>query len=190
MSDTLIEAAADTIACLEFTSLYQHSLVEEPPTTSAPVEIRREYQMMTRKAANLCGACPLKNQCLYDAVVRHDVTGFAGGTTQRQRNEMRNVLGIKVTPEDLDTLAGVTAPHRQVDHNEVVRLRQANPHESLEMIAQRLGCSLSTVKRHLRKARAAAAEGQQPAKKTLPTMNEVLDAHTVVSQSTRSRRAA
>lgn len=190
MSDTLIEAAADTIACLEFTSLYQHSLVEEPPTTSAPVEIRREYQMMTRKAANLCGACPLKSQCLYDAVVQHDVTGFAGGTTQRQRNEMRNVLGIKVAPEDLDTLAGVTAPHRQVDHNEVVRLRQANPHESLEMIAQRLGCSLSTVKRHLRKARAATAENKTPTPPKKPSMDEVLNALKVVTQSPRARRAA
>ena len=192
MSDTLIEASANPIACLEFTSLYQHSLIEEPPTSSAPIATRREYHMMTRKAANLCGGCPLAAQCLYDAVVHHDVNGFAGGTTQRQRNEMRQILGIKVAPEDFDTLAGVTTPHRQVDHNEVVRLRQANPHESLETIAQRLGCSLSTVKRHLRKARAAAAAGtpKTPEKPKLPTMTEVRDALLVVTQPNRSRRAA
>ncbi|MGJ3508217.1 WhiB family transcriptional regulator [Enemella sp. A6] len=177
---------------MEFTSLYQHSLIEEPPTTSAPIETRREYQMMTRKAANLCGGCPLSSQCLYDAVVRHDVNGFVGGTTQRQRNEMRHILGIKVAPEDFDTLAGVTTPHRQVDHNEVVRLRQANPHESLETIAQRLGCSLSTVKRHLRKARAAAAAGPKkaPEQPKLPTMSAVRNALVTVTQPARTRRAA
>ena len=37
-------------------------------------------------------------------------------------------------------------------------LRQANPHESLEVLAMRLGCSLSTVKRHMRRARTAPAE--------------------------------
>ncbi|NLT29466.1 MAG: transcription factor WhiB, partial [Propionibacterium sp.] len=63
---------------------------------------------------------------------------------------------------------------------------------SLETIAQRLGCSLSTVKRHLRKARAAAAAGtpKTPEKPKLPTMTEVRDALLVVTQPNRSRRAA
>ena len=48
-------------------------------------------------------------------------------------------------PENFDTLAGVTGRHHQVNHSEVVRLRHAKPDESLEMLAHRLGCSLSTV---------------------------------------------
>lgn len=142
-----------TRGCLEFSSLFQHPLMEEPPSASAPAEQRRQHMMMVRKAENLCAQCPLMQQCLYDAVARYDVAGFVAGTSAKQRAEIRSHLAIQVEPEDFDTLAGVTARHRQVDHDEVVRLRNANPHESLETLAHRLGCSLSTVKRHLRKHR-------------------------------------
>ena len=49
--------------------------------------------------------------------------------------------------------AFVVGGQRTVDHDEVVRLRRAHPDESLERLARRLGCSLSTVKRHLRRER-------------------------------------
>jgi len=143
-------------ACVAAKSLFHHPLVEEPPTSSAPAAQRRQYAALARSAEAVCASCPLAQQCLYDAVVKYDVDGFAGGTTRRQRTEIRARLGITVAAEDFDTLAGVTARHRQVDHDEVVRLRNANPHESLEMLAHRLGCSLSTVKRHLRRARSEA----------------------------------
>ncbi|MFW6599101.1 WhiB family transcriptional regulator [Propionibacteriaceae bacterium Y2011] len=151
MSATVESTAAP--ACAQATSLFQHPLLEEPPTSNAPAAERRQAAMLARRAEEVCATCPLMQNCLYDAVVKYDVDGFAAGTTRRQRNEIRASLGVTVAPEDFDTLAGVTARHRQVDHDEVVRLRNANPHESLEMLAQRLGCSLSTVKRHLRRAR-------------------------------------
>ncbi len=179
--------------CVEFAALYQHPLVEEPTPASAAVEERRRSLMMTRKAQNLCAQCPNMQQCLYDAVVRYDVTGYAGGATGKQRQEIRSRLGIRVASEDYDTLAGVTAPHRQVDHDEVVRLRNANPDESLETIAMRLGCSLSTVKRHMRKARTAAAVATKPAPAPLPEMDQVLDAYAAVvteSQPRKRRRIA
>jgi hypothetical protein len=47
------------------------------------------------------------------------------------------LLDITVEPEDFDGLAGVIRRHRQVNHSEVVRLRNANPNESLETLAQR-----------------------------------------------------
>ena len=53
------------------------------------------------------GACPLMAHCLYEAVVRHDVAGYAAGTTAAQRVKIRALLGISVEPENLDTLAGV-----------------------------------------------------------------------------------
>jgi hypothetical protein len=168
---------------VEFAQLFQHPLVEEPAPASAPADERRKSQMMTQKAQTLCAQCPMMQQCLYDSVVRYDVSGYAGGATQRQRLDMRASLGIRVAGEDFDTVAGVTAPHRQVDHEEVVRLRNANPDESLEMIAMRLGCSLSTVKRHMRKARAAVAT--KPVLPELPALEEVLDAYSSVV--TRSR---
>lgn len=166
-------------SCVENAALYQHRLLEEPPTGSAPAAQRREHMMLARKAENLCIECPLMQQCLYNAVVKHDVAGFVAGTTERQRIEMRNRLRITVQAEDLDTLAGVTARHRQVDHDEVVRLRNANPHESLEMLAHRLGCSLSTVKRHLRKHRSQASE-PKPTKRFVPSMAQVLHAYAEV----------
>lgn len=177
--------------CVEFDALFQHRLVEEPARSSAPPDERRKSRMMVQKAQNLCGQCPMMQDCLYDSVVRFDVAGFAGGATNRQRTEMRSHLGIKVAAEDYDTIAGVTAPHRQVDHDEVVRLRNANPDESLETIAMRLGCSLSTVKRHMRKARAeaAAAVVEKPKKPELPPMNTVVEAYTKVVNPDRARRS-
>lgn len=173
----------------EFAALFQHPLIEEPPLASAPNDEQRAYAMLTRKAENICRSCPLMQQCLYDAVVKHNVAGFAGGTTARQRAEIRNRLGITVAPEDFDTLAGITARNRHVDHEEVVRLRQANPHESLETLANRLGCSLSTVKRHLRRHRSG---GQLPRvqSRSLPSLAEVLAVFRAVVSPGSVRRAA
>lgn len=129
-------------------------------------------------AQTACRACPLIVDCLYRAVVEYDVAGYVAGTTPSQRAQIRHRLGVTVEPENFDTLAGVTGRHHQVNHSEVVRLRNANPDESLEMLAQRLGCSLSTVKRHLRRER------REPSAKTVtpthPTVNEVLTAAAAV----------
>lgn len=177
--------------CVEFSTLYQHPLVEEPPAASAPLADRRQAMMLIHKAQTMCAECPLMQQCLYDAVVRFDVPGLAGGATTKQRLEIRAQLGLKVAAEDFDTMAGVTAPHRQVDHDEVVRLRAANPHASLETIAMRLGCSLSTVKRHMRKARAAAGTVTAPRKPALPTTAEVMAAYQkVMANQPRRNRVA
>lgn len=143
-----------TPSCLGAAGLFQHRLLEDPPTVSSlSADDRRLTAQLTTQARRTCLNCPLMTQCLYDAVVKHDVAGYVAATTHHQRMEIRNRLGIRVEPENLDTLAGVIGRHRQVNHEEVVRLRNANPHESLETIAHRLGCSASTVKRHLRKAR-------------------------------------
>lgn len=174
--------------CVEFASLYQHRLVEDPAPANAPVDQRRTSLMMVQKAQHLCSQCPMMRECLYDAVVRFDVAGFAGGLTARQRAEVRARVGVAVASEDYDTMAGVTGPHRQVDHDEVVRLRHANPDDSLETIALRLGCSLSTVKRHMRKARTSSAVADRPVAPELPSMDEVLDAYRVVVARHDARR--
>ena len=148
--------------CVQFAQLFQDPMLEEPPNAGASASSRHRLAELERQATALCNACPLMSACLYVAVVRHDVAGFVAGTTKKQRAEMRARLAVTVEPEDFDTLAGVARHHRQVDHAEVVRLRHANPNESLEQLAQRLGCSLSTVKRHLR------SERQAPAARTLP----------------------
>ena len=174
-------------ACVEYTDLFQDPMLEDQ-ITPKNVDQRRQLMMMQRKAENICLDCPLMTRCLYTAVVEHDVAGFVAGTTPRQRSEMRTLLGVRPQPEDLDTHAGVSAPNRQVDHNEVVRLRNANPYESLESIAQRLGCSLSTVKRHLRKARSiddtapVCAPHQVP-----PSLEQVMTAYRTVTSRRQTR---
>ena len=109
---------------------------------------------LLRLPADRASACTRRSS-------EHDVAGYVGGTTPAQRARIRGRLRITVAPEDFDTLAGVTGGHRQVDHDEVVRLRHAHPDESLETLAHRLGCSLSTVKRHLRRER------NQPSPRTI-----------------------
>lgn len=99
---------------------------------------------------------------------------------------------MSVEPEDLDTLAGVMRGGRQINHQEVLRLRQANPHESLEVLAMRLGCSLSTVKRHMRRARAAATSETTFAvvKPTIERVRAAFAAAVVRSPRSRERRVA
>jgi len=116
------------------------------------------------------------------------VAGFVAGTTARQRSEIRRRLGVSVRPEDLDSLAGVVGG-RQVDHAEVLRLRAAHPDESLEVLAGRLGCSLSTVKRHLRRERSTPTDPE--ARTPRPGLRQVLVAAAEVTTSGRaSSRAA
>ncbi len=160
--------------CVDFSDVFQNPLMEEPPSSSAPVDERRTYAMLSRQAQNVCAACPIVTDCLFRAVVEHDVSGYAAGTTARQRAAIRRRLRITVDPEDFDTLAGVVCRHRQIDHAEVVRLRNANPHENLETIARRLGCSLSTVKRHLRRERTIPSQTRIAA--PTPTRTQVLAA--------------
>ena len=140
-------------ACASVPEVFQHPLVEDPPRGGLTRADREQQTRLVAQARATCGECPLRTACLYDAVVRHDVAGFVGGTTVRQRHEIRRRLGLVVAAEDLDTLAGVVGGTRQIDHDEVMRLRRANPDETLEQLAQRLGCSLSTIKRHLRRER-------------------------------------
>ena len=120
-------------------------------------------------------------------MVRHDVAGFVGGTTVRQRNEIRRRLGLVVEAEDLDTLAGVVGGARQIDHDEVLRLRRANPDETLEQLAQRLGCSLSTIKRHLRRERDEPAPRRAV---TRPMPTQVLQVTSAVVAGPSVARAA
>lgn len=147
--------ASEDTPCVEFSNVYQHPLLDgtQRPTTGA---LRREHSLLLSQATRLCGACPLQRTCLTEAVVQFDVAGFAAGTTQRERQQIRELLDIAPAGESLDTYTG-TRSGRQVDGDEIHRIRMANPTESLVSIAERLGCSVSTVKRHLRRIRAEAA---------------------------------
>ena len=188
------DQSKNSTGCVRNAALFQDRLMEEPPTSSAPAALRHHYNSLTEQAAEVCAECPLQQSCLYDAVVKHDVSGFVAGTTQRQRSQIRRRLNVSVEPEDFDTFAGATSRNRPVDHEAVIRLRRANPDETLESIAQRLGCSLSTVKRHLRRERAAQQGPTRltAVRRTLPTLTQVLAAAAEIAGPVRRqlRRAA
>ena len=180
----------DRPACTDVPELFLDVALESEPVVSAPARVRRQYAALAAEATEICADCPLLTACLYRAVVDFDVAGFVAGTSPRQRGEIRARLGVVVEAEDFDSLAGVVGGQRSVDHDEVVRLRRTHPDESLERIARRLGCSLSTVKRHLRRERneapAAARRGT-----TRPTETAVRRAVAeILSENSGSRRAA
>lgn len=179
---------AATTPCVRAAELFQDPILEDGLPANASAELRHRGEALAARADALCASCPIQRSCLYQAVVDHDVAGFVAGTTAAERVQIRALLGIDVNPEDLDVLAGVTGANRLVNHAEVLRLRAANPHESLEMIAMRLGCSLSTVKRHLRKARSNADTA--PARSERPTQHAVESACERVCRPDRSGRTA
>jgi hypothetical protein len=165
--------------CAARSDIFQHRLMEDPPPTSATRRTRERYEQLVREAKSLCASCPMFTECLFTAVAQHDVSGFVAGTTAAQRRSMRNLLDVEVQADDFDQLAGARGTRRPVSHEEVLRLRTQHPNDSLESLAMRLGCSLSTVKRHLRRAR----RGQSPASKAprpRPEVSAVLDAFDAV----------
>ncbi|MFV0430445.1 MAG: helix-turn-helix domain-containing protein [Arachnia sp.] len=171
--------------CVRFSNVFLHPLLEGRQTANSR-DHRREQAMLQAQAATLCSECPFMERCLTDAITKFDVSGFVAGTTRRQRTEIRSRLGINVNEDDLDSYVGVSSG-RQFDSEEIHRLRAANPDEPLTSIAARVGCSVSTVKRHLRRV---ATEGVPvTTKRKPPSADKVLAVAREVKQGS-SRRVA
>lgn len=177
--------------CATNPDLFLHPLLDAPPARSKVTKaVWTEYRDLLRQARDACASCPMFVDCLYSAVAQVDVAGFVGCTTPRERKRIRGELGVSVAPEDLDAAAGVRGERRPIDHEAVLAMRAAHPDESLEELASRLDCSLSTVKRHLRRARREAAgdgepERPKPKDPELPTTDAVLDAFDSVVEDDR-----
>jgi DNA-directed RNA polymerase specialized sigma24 family protein len=177
--------------CATNPDLFLHPLLDTPPARSKVTKaVWTEYRDLLRQARDACASCPLFVDCLYTAVAQVDVAGFVGCTTPRERKQIRSDLDVSVAPEDLDAAAGVRGERRPIDHEAVLAMRAAHPDESLEELASRLDCSLSTVKRHLRRARREASgeiEAERPAPKDpeLPTVDDVLDAFDEIVETDR-----
>lgn len=188
--DTTGDLDEQSTPCATDLDLYLHPLLEEPPARStSSKELWSEYEQLVFRARESCSACPLLADCLYKAIVQTEVAGYVGCTTPRERLNMRRHIGIKVSSEDFDAYAGARGSRQPINHDDVLRMRTAFPDDSLEQIAARLECSLSTVKRHLRRARQEAEAGPKP-ERELPTMEAVFDAFERVVESNRARRRA
>ena len=173
--------------CVQFSNVYLHPLLEESQTATTQAN-RREQAMLRSQAEKLCASCPMFAQCLTEAVTKFDVSGFVAGTTRRQRQEIRTRLGVSVVEDDLDTYAGVNSG-RQFDRNEIHRLRTANPNEPLSSIAARIGCSVSTVKRHLRRIEREGLPTRPSDTRTVTPEEVMAVADDVVNGSRRSAAA-
>lgn len=176
-----------TTACVTYTNVFLHPLLDDGATPASRGE-RREQQMLRSQADRMCAGCPMLAQCLTDAVTRFDVAGQVGGTTKRQRQEIRSRLGVQVDQEDLDTFAGVNSG-RQFDRFEIHRMRVANPTYSLSVIAAKIGCSVSTVKRHLRRIEEESSAGRA-SRPQRPSSAEVLAVAQEVKTGVRRSAAA
>lgn len=192
-----------SVACAREPELFTVELLDSPPSRSrVRKQVWEEYVALRQRAQQACAACPVLVECLYTAVVHVDVSGYVGCTTGRERRDIRRLLGVSVEAEDLDIAAGVRTARAPVDHDSVLAARQAYPDDSLEQLASRLECSLSTVKRHLRRSRSpgaspepddapSAAAGDPaidrptPPTPGVPTVDDVFDAFDAVVEPTR-----
>ncbi|MGB9013603.1 MAG: WhiB family transcriptional regulator [Aeromicrobium sp.] len=169
----------DTILppCANAPEVYQHETLHHPPSRRDMTA--SEWAQFTERRAEVhrqCAGCPLMIECLYRAVVEVDVSGFVACTTERDRRSIRRELGIDVEM----TPAAMGIPHvggGPISRDSVIAIRQAYPKDTCLQLADRLGCSTSTIKRHLRRAREdeALSRPVEPATRTAPTVEAVLD---------------
>ena len=159
--------------CVTYSNVFLHPFLDDGASPATRGE-RREQQMLRSQAEAMCAGCPMLAKCLTDAVTRFEVAGFVAGTTKRQRIEIRARLGVRVAAEDLDVFAGVNSG-RQFDRYEIQRMRAANPDQPLSVIAAKVGCSVSTVKRHLRRVVEVGGPARRPVSGT-PSPRQVLAA--------------
>lgn len=137
--------------CADSGETFRHPLLEDSPNNLS-LQQRQLRWWLAMRASAICAKCPVRRRCLYDAIVRYDVAGVVAGTTPTMRANIRERLNWHVEPESFDAVLGVSSSQR-VEHLAIINARRSNPNESLSQLAERLGCSLSTVKRHLRQER-------------------------------------
>lgn len=148
----------------------------QSPTTRTDVT-RAEWEELKQQRADVhryCAGCPFLVDCLYRAVVEVDVYGYAACTTEADRQLIRRKLGIEILQPSDGPFSAPRTGAGPIDHESVLALRQNHPTDTCIQLAQRLGCSTSTVKRHLRRAR-ETQERLAPMQRPTPTVEEVLD---------------
>lgn len=162
--------------CAHAPEVYLDERLQSPPTRTTAT--RAEWDHFDRQRADAhrnCAGCPFLVDCLYRAVVEVDVFGFAACTTEAERLSIRRKLGIEIIPPNAGPLAAPRTGSGPIDHEAVLMARNAHPHDTCIQLAQRLDCSTSTVKRHLRRARESQAPETNQVIRRTPTVDEVLD---------------
>ena len=179
--DTILPPCADSPEAyldenLQATSVTTLSAAEREQLSATKAAIHRQ-----------CAGCPLLVDCLYRAVVEVDVSGYVACTTEAERVLIREQLGIEVVRSTLTPYGAPRVGGGPVSHEAVLTSRQAYPKDTCQQLAERLGCSTSTIKRHLRRDREQReAESERPdptVAAIIPTIDEVLDAFDALETS-------
>lgn len=178
----------DTILppCAQAPEAFLDEHLEATSVTSMSAAEREQLHATRAALHRQCAGCPLLVDCLYRAVVLVDVSGYAACTTESERALIRERLGIEVVRSTLTPYGAPRVGGGPVSHEAVLTSRQAYPKDTCQQLAERLGCSTSTIKRHLRRdreQRAADAIPDPAAEQHLPTIDEVLDAFDALETS-------
>lgn len=164
--------------CAHEPEVYHDEQLQTPPARGDISAADWNALLVKRATAHRrCAGCAIFVGCLYRAVVEVDVSGFVACTTESDRRAIRAQLGIEVQPTGTTPYGAARATGGPVSHEAVVAARQAYPQDTCHQLAERLGCSTSTIKRHLRRAREQhlAPTTPQPGDRALPTVDAVLD---------------
>jgi hypothetical protein len=168
-----------TPPCAERPEVFQDDYLAAPPTGAEMSAAAWDVLLARRADAHRrCASCPLMIDCLYRAVVEVDVSGFVACTTEGDRQVIRERLGIKVEQLASAPYGTARVGSGPVSHDAVMAARHAHPKDTCQQLAERLGCSTSTIKRHLRRHREQQLDTTPTdltERRALPTVEAVLD---------------
>ncbi len=175
-----------TPPCAFELDVYHDEQLDTPPAQTDITAAEWESLAVKRATAHRqCAGCPLMVDCLYRAVVEVDVSGYVACTTETDRQLIRQQLGIQIqqpaTPYGAARIGG-----GPVSHEAVITVRQAYPKDTCHQLSERLGCSTSTVKRHLRRAREQKRDealSPRSAVPSPPSVDAVLDCFDLLESS-------
>jgi hypothetical protein len=173
--------------CAHEPEFYHDEQLHSPPARTEITPAEWEQLSLKRATAHRqCAGCPLMVECLYRAVVEVDVSGYVACTTETDRELIRRQLGIEVEQATTTPYGAPRVGGGPVSHEAVMTMRHAYPKDTCQQLAERLGCSTSTIKRHLRRAREQkrdAALQPAPATPSRPSIDAVLDCFDLLESS-------
>lgn len=167
-----------TPPCAFEPEVYLDELLHSPPARTDVSAAQWETLVVKQAAAHRqCAGCPLMVDCLYRAVVEIDISGYVACTTERDRHAIRRQLGIEIQQSSAPAYGSARVGGGPVSHEAVMTARHAYPGDTCRQLGERLGCSTSTIKRHLRRARERKRDEALAPSAPLgrPTVDAVLD---------------
>lgn len=175
-----------TPPCASVPEVFQDEMLHTPPSRQEMSAAQWQQLVLKRAAAHRqCAGCPMMVDCLYRAVVEVDVSGFVACTTERDRADIRRELGIQIQQPAATPYGAARVGGGPVSHEAVMTARHSYPKDTCHQLAERLDCSTSTIKRHLRRAREQKGIVSAADTSHAPSVDAVLDAFDQLESSNR-----